>query len=175
MNDSARMWLPAHTLNCYEGDPLLRSWLTERALLTERMRRECGAAFRLQVVDESRTPAGFVRCIELLVDERPWIYAETTVPADTLRQHDWLRRLGTRPLGEWLRDRPDVTREDLEFCRVYDDDAQVARALSRAQIGSQPLWVRRARFAVAAAPFVLHELYFPYIGLRSVASQAAAS
>jgi chorismate lyase len=169
------MWLPGHALNCYEGDPLLRSWLTEPGLLTERMRRECGTAFRLNVIGESRSPAGFSRTIELLVDERPWIYAETTVPTDTLREHDWLRRLGTRPLGEWLRERSDITREELEFCRVYDDDAQVARALSRAQIAAQPLWVRRTRLAVAGAPFVLHELYFPYIGLRSVASQAAAS
>jgi chorismate lyase len=153
----------------------MRSWLTEPGLLTERMRRECGTAFRLNVIDESLSSTEFRRAIELLVDDRAWIYAETTVPAATLQQHDWLRRLGTRPLGEWLRDRPDITREDLEFCRVYDDDAQVARALSRAQIDSQPLWVRRTRLAVAGAPFVLHELYFPYIGLRTAATRAAAS
>jgi chorismate-pyruvate lyase len=175
MNDSARMWLPARTLNCYEGDPLLRSWLTERALLTERMRRECGAAFRLQVVDESRTPAGFVRCIELLVDERPWVYAETTVPADTLAKQPGLASLGLRPLGEWLQARNDVTRAEPEFCRTYDDDPQVGRALARAQLSPQPLWVRRSHIAIGGAPFVLHELFLPTIGVRPSAARAVAT
>ncbi len=175
MNDSTRMWLPAHALNCYEGDPLLRSWLMERALLTERLRRECGQAYRLHVIDESRQAATFVRTIELLADERPWVYAETRVPNDTLALHPWLAQLGSRPLGEWLQARGDVTRAEPEFCRAYDDDPQIGRALARARIAPQPLWVRRTHLTVAGAPFILDEIFFPYIGVRSAPARAATS
>jgi chorismate-pyruvate lyase len=167
LNETSRMWLPGHALNCYEGDPRLRSWLLEPGLLTARLQRECGAAYRLNVVAETRDDAGFTRTIELLVFDVPWIYAETRVPAATLRVHPWLTQLGTKPLGEWLAERGDITRAELEYCRVYDDDPLVGRALARSKLPAQPLWVRQTRLAVGAAPFLLHEVFYPHTGAHA--------
>jgi chorismate-pyruvate lyase len=169
------MWLPGHALNCYESDPVLRSWLAEESVLTQRLTRECGAAFRLRVVGENGVEGGWRRQIELLVDDIPWLYAETDVPGATLAQHRWLAELGTRPLGERLAERRDVTRAPLEFCKVYDDDPLVTRALARARIASQPLWVRRSRLALGDAPFILYEVFYPHTGRRAVRAQEAVS
>jgi chorismate-pyruvate lyase len=169
LNETFRMWLPGHALNCYEGDPRLRSWLLEPGLLTARMQRECGAAYRLNVIDEQRDDSGFTRIIELLVSDVPWIYAETRVPAATLTAHPWLAQLGRKPLGEWLAARKDIVREELEYCRAYDDDPLVGRALARTKLAPQPLWVRQTRLAVGAAPFVLHEVFFPHTGAHAAA------
>ncbi len=175
MNDATRMWLPAHALNCYEGDPVLRSWLTEESILTRRLQRECGAAFRMQVLEQRPADGGWLRAIELLVDDSVWLYAETAVPAATLAQHPWLATLGTRPLGEYLAERSDASREPLEYCKVYDDDPLVGRALTRARIAPQPLWVRRSKLAIGTAPFVLHEVFFPHTGRRAPAAMQVAS
>jgi chorismate--pyruvate lyase len=166
LDDSARMWLPGHALNCYEGDALLRSWLTEPDLLTQRLARECGTAYRMRVVAQTHDAGGFTRAIELLVDDLPWVYAETRVPEPTLAAHQWLTQLGNRPLGEWLAERQDLTRSELEFCKVFPDDPLVARALARARLAPQALWVRRTCFAVSGAPFVLRELFYPHTGTR---------
>jgi hypothetical protein len=44
---AAAMWLPASALNCYVGDPALRSWLLTPGLLTQRIRDAAGDGFAM--------------------------------------------------------------------------------------------------------------------------------
>ncbi len=162
----ALLWLPAQALNCYEGDARLRSWLLEPGVLTRRMRRIAGGQFRLNVIQETTDAAGRVRAIELCAGARAWLYAETRIPAATLSAHSWLATLEGRALGEVLATRDDVRREPLEFARELESSAPIARALARRpSLAPQPLWIRRSRYQVGGAPFVLHEVFYPDTGM----------
>ena len=164
---STTMWLPAQALNCYEGDARLRSWLTEPGLLTQRMRAIGGPAFRLNVIREETNASGHLREIELLCAGQPWLYAETRVPATTLAAHRWLCELGGSALGEVLAARADVDREPLAFALESPESPLVSRALARARLAPQSLWVRRSSFTVGGSPFVLHEIFHPRIGVMA--------
>jgi chorismate lyase len=159
------MWLPAQALNCYEGDARLRSWLTEPGLLTGRMRTLGGQAFALCIVRERTGAEGHLRAIELKCGPRVWLYAETQVPAATLELHPWLGRLQGAALGEVLARRDDVRREAFEFARLESGEPLIARALARAGLEPQALWVRRSRYEVGGHPFVLQEVFYPGTGV----------
>ncbi|MGB8327806.1 MAG: chorismate lyase [Steroidobacteraceae bacterium] len=161
---ATKMWLPAQALDCYEGNARLRSWLTEDGLMTARMRAAGGAAFRLNVIGEATDATGHLRAIELLCGDRVWLYAETRVPAPTLARHPWLARIGKAALGEVLAARTDLARDPFEFARELPESQVVSRALERAGLTAQPLWVRRTRYQVGGAPFVLREVFFPGTG-----------
>ena len=164
-SDDAKLWLPGTALDCYEGNPALRGWLQTPGLLTQRIREAAGAAYRMTLVaarDEG--PAGHVREIEMGRGEVVWMFARTTVPRATLDRHPWLASLGTQTLGEALQAHGRVTRSDFDFARLCDDMPLVGRALQRAGLAAQPLWVRRSTFAVDGLPLMLHEVFLPQIG-----------
>lgn len=171
MNDTATtsaaaegMWLPAHALNCYEGDASVRAWLMTQGLLTERVRAQCGAEFFLRVVHEGPAGSGHLRAIELGTRTTPWIYAETQVPAATLARHPWLGEIGGVSLGEKLAGHDGVTRTDYQFARLTPDAPIVARALARIDAAAQPLWVRRFQFFVEGAPLTVQEVFVLGLG-----------
>jgi chorismate-pyruvate lyase len=161
-DDAAHLWLPASALNCYEGDAVLSSWLREPGLLTQRMRGECGAAFNMRVVREAREGVEHVREIELCCGERAWVFAQTRIPRNTASQHPWLLELGENALGETLATRTGVQRTEFEYARLPGDLPLIARALERAGLGAQSLWVRRSRFLVGGASLL--EVFLPPIG-----------
>lgn len=158
------LWLPAEALNCYEGDTLLRSWLTTPGLLTERVRAASGTAFSLTVLAEDTQHGEHRRVIVLGTRAAPWIYAETTIPDATLAQHPWLARMGEVSLGETLTAHGGTTRSGFAFARLMPETPFVARALACAARPPQPLWVRRSDFEVRGAPLTVQEAFLPGIG-----------
>ena len=165
-SDDAKLWLPGHALNCYEGDAALRAWLLTPGLLTQRIREAAGADYRMALVTaRDDGAAGHVREIEMRCGDTVWMFARTAVPRATLEAHPWLATLGTTTLGEAMQAHGSrVTRSDFDYAKLYDDVPVVRRALERAGLANQPLWVRRSGFTVDGLPLALQEVFLPQIG-----------
>jgi len=166
------LWLPAGALGCYEGDARMRSWLVTPGLLTERVRAIAGAAFSLVVLGEDASHGEHRRTILLGTRAVPWIYAETSIPDASLATHPWLARMGEVSLGEELTARGG-TRSDFAYARLMPDAPLVARALARAALPPQALWIRRSEFSIAGAPLTVQEAFLPGIGVAGLDMHAA--
>jgi chorismate-pyruvate lyase len=86
------------------------------------------------------------------------------VPQATLSDHPWIKDLGETALGEALEMRGGVRRTKFAYARLSADVPLVGRALARAGLSSQPLWVRRSRFFVEGGPLLVQEVFFPHTG-----------
>lgn len=165
LNDDAQMWLAGHALNCYEGSARLRSWLQTPGLLTERIRNSAGSSYRMTVLAEQTTGADHVREVEMACGDVLWMFARSLVPAATLAQHPWLAHIGGTSLGEALAQHPStVERSDFSYARLTPQFELVARALDRARVSHDALWIRRSTFSIDGAPLHLREVFLPEIG-----------
>jgi chorismate lyase len=118
-------------------------------------------------------PAGvlWTREVLLLLDGVPVVWARSVLQAGALRGA-WraLRGFGTRPLGDWLFQRPDLRRGPLELRRLGGAHVlarAAARALSRAgfeHAACTPLWARRSAFLRRGCALELTELFLPAAG-----------
>ncbi len=163
---AAVMWLPASALNCYVGDPAMRSWLLTPGLLTQRIREAAGDGFAMHCLHEGLLDGEHVREIDMCCDGVVWMFAHTRVPVATLKAQPWLGQIGTRTLGEALADRQNLRREDFRYAQLYPDSWLTERALRHARLAPQPLWVRHSAFNVDGSPFDLYEAFLPTIGRR---------
>lgn len=165
-------WLTHHSVREAQIDSLMQSWLLEKGLLTERLRGLCGAHFRLEVLhgpsigwdslaptDSPTATNGFRREVVMWCDDKPCIYANTTVSESTASMHPWLRTLGTEPLGERLQSLADVTRSDFEFTCV-EAGAAAVHSLGNASVTGE-LWARRSRFAIQSDELTVIEVFLP--------------
>jgi chorismate-pyruvate lyase len=163
---AAAMWLPASALNCYVGDPAMRSWLLTPGLLTQRIREAAGDGFAMHCLHEGLLDGEHIREIDMCCDGVVWMFAHTRVPVATLKAQPWLGQIGTRTLGEALADRQNLRREDFRYAQLYPDSWLTERALRHARLPPQPLWVRHSAFNVDGSPFDLYEAFLPTIGRR---------
>ena len=122
-----------------------------------------GAAFSLQVLAEGEHDGAHRRAIILGTQARPWIYAETSIPDETLARHPWLARMGEVSLGETLASHG-ATRSAFAYARLMPDAPLVARAIAETGQAAQPLWVRHSEFAVQGATLTVQEVFLPAIG-----------
>jgi chorismate--pyruvate lyase len=140
----------------------LYGWLTDTGLLTARLRRQCGANFRLTVIEDHvgaqpGSSTDKLRRIVLWCGDQPCIYAETLLPLTTTAEHPWLKELGDEPLGETLQTRSDVTRGSFEF-------ALLTAAQLPADLPAQTdaaLWARRSEFFVGNTSLLVTEVFLP--------------
>lgn len=160
-------------------DRRLRGWLESDGSLTRRLRRLGGRAFRLQVLGEAWQPssaedvrtlgsaAARVRVRQVLLSARgvPLVFASTRMPPETLARHPWLGRLGQKPLGEALADRPDIQRTPFEFASLTSEHPLLAAMPEDIEIVPGSLWCRRSRFVIGASPILVYEVFMP--GLAS--------
>jgi len=142
--------------------PVLLNWLTDPGLLTARLRQQCGADFRLEVIEAiaHQPPAGpheELRRIVLWCGDQPCIYAETLLPEPTTAAHPWLKELGNEPLGETLQTRSDVSRSGFEYALLAP--AQMPFTLSGQN--DADLWARRSSFFVGGTSLLVTEIFLP--------------
>lgn len=172
-------WQPAARLRRSEPPgTALRDCLLGRGSLTARLRAECarrGAAFAVRVLREGDTrllseetdalglrrgETAWVREVQLLAGDTPWVYARTVIPRRTLRGHGrMLTGLGTRPLGAVLFADPGVVRGPLQVARL-DLRCPLARR-ARAGTAGLPLWGRRSTFHIDGRPLLVCEVFLP--------------
>lgn len=152
----------------------LRGWLLEPGSLTRRLRAECPAPFRLELLglawarpmgDEAAAlgrPAyesAMVREVTLCCGDEAMVFARTVIPRASMEQGlGWLGRIGTRPLGDILFADPGTTRSPVEVVRV--PRGHVLRRRSRAPAGAA-LWGRRSLFVLRGRPLLVSEFFLP--------------
>lgn len=155
----------------------LHEWLAGEGLLTERVRCACPGTAALRVVDEYRAtlPAaeaalletdpggGFFREIHLTCDDRPWVFAQTLVPAATLAAAPWLAHMGEEALGPRLARAPGASRGPLEFARLLPGDPLYRRASAGATRTVTELWARRATYRLSGLGLVVQEVFLPEV------------
>ncbi|MBI5451102.1 MAG: chorismate lyase [Gammaproteobacteria bacterium] len=169
----------------------LRPWLLHDASLTARLRRVCAGPLTVSVRSQrwqrplrserlalglAETEFALVRQVVLSCGDRPWVFARTVLPRQTVRGHgSCLARLGNRPLGELLFTHRDVVRDTPEIAcvtRRQDQYRQVAAALLES---AAAIWGRRARFYFAGQPLLVSEWFGTALGVGvPVRSEAAA-
>jgi len=155
----------------------LANWLFDRGSLTQRLREICADRFRVRVLrqewtrpdhDEAHalqlrmTTWAWVREVQLLCGDQPWVFARTLIPALTLggrgRQ---LTRLGSRPLGEVLFADPTVRRGPVEVARIGPDQRLHHRAFANCNEPPDTIWARRSLFWMDSSPLLVCEIFLP--------------
>ena len=155
-------------------------WLLDTESLTHRVRQACGGLFRVRVLDQGwgrplRSEArvlqlrGGERClvreVQLLCDERPWVFARTIIPATTLTGPQLrLMRLGSRPLGAVLFADPSMRRGAVQIAAITARHGMFARATRELKQRPAQIWGRRSVFRVADKPLLVSEIFLPGLG-----------
>ena len=170
-------WKPhSHYLRTDIPRPLSH-WLLDTASLTLRLQQLCPGKFRVRVLsqasgrptlDEVRAlgmqPNGkaIIRQVQLLCDERPWVYARTIIPVTSLRgKLKRLAHLGTRPLGGMLFADPGMRRERVELACIRKGESIYMAATRNLRARPAAIWGRRSVFRIANKPLLVSEVFLP--------------
>jgi chorismate--pyruvate lyase len=162
----------------------LADWLLDSGSLTRRLRQICPNQFRVRILwqgwdrpsfDEARVLGlrlgawAWIREVQLLCDDQPWVFARTLIPARTLRGRGCrLTRLGTRPLGEVLFTDSGVRRGPVEIARIATGQRLHRRALTDQAEPPDALWGRRSVFWIAERPLLVCEIFLPDLPVAPV-------
>lgn len=173
------VWRIATRLHRRDVPELALRWLLDPASLTRRIRAACTGQFRVEVLAEGwarpeysearelgiRTGSwGFVREVQLLCDEHPWVYARTVIPRSTLTgPQRQLTRLKTRPLGEVLFADPTMRRGPVEIARLTPCDKLYPAATRHLAPRPEAVWGRRSLFTLSGKPLLVCEVFLPGI------------
>lgn len=157
-----------------ERPAVLWDWLLDPASLTQRLQSVCGE-FRVEVLqsawlrpshDELRTlglradQRALVREVYLLCDGRPWVFARTVIPRETLSgKYRRLTYLGSRSLGAVLFSDKTMRREEVHVAHLAPMHALYARAAHRLVHKPPGLWGRRSLFYLRGRPLLLSEIF----------------
>jgi chorismate--pyruvate lyase len=147
-----------------ESGTALREWLVYEGLLTLRMKRACGDAFRLQLL-ETQAGAGLmlarvdIRRVILWCGDHPCIYAESHLPPRALALLPALRQLGSDPLGETLQAQPGISRGPFEYATLHAP--RLPRPIE--ETACEMLWARRSCFEFGQSRLSVAEAFLPGI------------
>jgi len=156
--------------------PERADWLWDDSSLTRRLRASCSGDFRVRVLgqrrrrllpEESRLlqiprcETAIVREVLLCCEGRPWVFARTVIPLQTVRGPQWrLTRLGSRPLGEALFADRRVSRGELLPVHVLP--GQRLHCIVGSLTEREPLCGRRSLFWYPDnKPLLVTELFLP--------------
>ena len=166
-----------------EVPPGLPNWLLESGSLTRRVVQACGGGcFRVRLLHQGwgsplnserrllRTRRGvmmLIREVELLCDERPWVFARTLIPATSLqRSVRRLTQLGERPLGAVLFSDPKVHRGVTQIARLLPKHPLFQAACAHVEQSPESLWGRRTLFTLSGRPLLVNEIFLPELPAR---------
>ena len=111
-----------------------------------------------------RSETALIREVELLCDERPWVFARTLIPASSLSGGARrLAYLGERPLGAVLFADPTTRRGPVQLARLLPRHPMFAAAMDHMQDAPEELWGRRTLFHYAGKPILVNEIFLPGI------------
>lgn len=152
-------------------DSPLSEWLLSSGSLTQKLRSHC-TKFEVKVLGEGTlTPfngefpnqrQAWVREVLLCLDDVPWVFARTLIPANLLemKEADFLT-LGTRPLGELLFTKDAFTPGKIEVAH-FTPCSQLAKLMNTLdQTVTQELWGRRRYFSFNNEELIVSETFLP--------------
>jgi len=180
--------------NAYRSEPVWREatrwhrrdiaeatlrWLLDPASLTKRIQSACRGRFRVQVLEQGwfrpqqnemqvlgirNHSWAFVREVQLLCDEHPWVFARTVIPRTTLTgPRRRLTRLKSRPLGAVLFADPTMERGPVEIARLTPVDRLYPQVVHDLPAPPAVIWGRRSVFTLAGHPLLVSEIFLPGI------------
>jgi chorismate lyase len=172
-------WHEATRLHRREVPDSVLHWLLDPASLTRRIQLACGGRFRVAVLAEGWARPqvneaevlgmreqvwGFAREVQLLCDEKPWVFARTVIPRTTLvGSNRRLTRLKTRPLGAVLFADPTMERGPVEIARITPCDRLYPHAIHHLANHPEAIWGRRSVFTLSGKPLLVSEIFLPGI------------
>ncbi|WP_375671082.1 chorismate lyase [Bartonella sp. SD1336NMGDW] len=133
----------------------IRNWLMESGSMTLRLKKYCTCLqiqpqrecfiTRDKLTDEAEhlpeSARYWLREIILMGDNKPWLLGRTVIPQETLLHNQALMHLGTVPLGHYLFNHDQLTRD---YIHIGQQDV---------------LWARRSRLRLTGKPLLLTELF----------------
>lgn len=134
----------------------IRDWLMELGSMTLRLKKYCTCIHiepqrECFITGDKLTEEGkhlpqsaryWLREVILMGDNQPWLLGRTVIPQETLSEHHHaLMHLGTAPLGQYLFNNKDLTRD---YIHIGQHDA---------------LWARRSRLRLTGKPLLLTEVF----------------
>ena len=157
-----------------------RSWLGDRASLTERLR--ASGAFAVVVLNQRLgTPSrdevdelglrpgqpAWIREVALHCDGQPVVFAHSVLPRRPLGpMNRWLARLGNRSLGALLFAHPRFARGNMQVRRLdirHPLFQAAVRALRLPSSYTGVLWARRSLFTFNARSLLVTEIFSPAV------------
>ncbi len=150
-------------------DQHTKGWLCGQGSLTALLKQASQDRFAVKVLDEHEQAIAnnslrgefgplaadhlfWSRKVALFGCDQPWVLAHTLMPAHSeLSQLREVRELGSRPLGEFLFDHPELRRSHLLFTR-HDSG----------------IWGRKSLFFLFGKPIMVAEFFLPELLRRPV-------
>lgn len=173
------LWQPLTRLRHAQIPEQVHCWLQDPASLTKRMQRACDGEFRVNVLrqqwdrpmlNESQVlhrPAaqyGMTREVQLLCAGRPWVFARTIIPLQTLSGSERrLMYLHDRPLGALLFADNTMRRGPVEVACLRTGDRLFTRATHGMKTPPRAIWGRRSVFYLHDKPLLVSEIFLPPI------------
>jgi len=149
-----------------------RPWLFDSGSLTKRLLEASHQQFNVRVLRQYQgktTPEEqfalnlrarslpFVREVELLCFDTPWVFARTLIPLSTLTGGaKALTQLGSKPLGAALFNSPYVSRGAIIVKKIHSSLLPLSQ-----DIDPQWLWGRHSVFYINQAPLLVNEIFLP--------------
>lgn len=149
-------------------------WLLEEDSLTEKLKACSEGDFAVRVLSQrfgfprkderhrlglSFRQAALIREVLLICQGKPWVYARTIVPVDSLQGRlRFLRTLGNVSLGAKLFKHPQLARSHFEIAKFLPD--QVDSGLEALMEG-KPAYGRRSLFTLFDKKILVAEVFLP--------------
>ena len=120
-----------------------------------------------RILGMPRGLTALLREVELLCDERPWVFARTLIPATSLTGGARrLAHLGDKPLGAVLFADRNTRRLAVEVARIGPRHGLFHAACSHMEELPEAVWGRRTLFAFAGQRLLVNEIFLPTIPER---------
>ncbi|MDO9372682.1 MAG: chorismate lyase [Gammaproteobacteria bacterium] len=173
------IWRPSRSVPRAARPAVLWRWLLDPASLTRRLQAVCGE-FRVEVLQSAwLRPAHDERCalglradqralvreVYLLCDGKPWVFARTVIPRETLSgKYRRLTHLGSRSLGAVLFSDQTMRRGEVHVAHLAPAHTLYTRAAQRLARKPPGLWGRRSLFYLRGRPLLLSEIFLHDMG-----------
>ncbi len=174
-------WLRKHQLLFRQPSNELRCWLFDATSLTRRVQQACAGTFSVRVEQQGwgrprldeylalglrQRRKALIREVHLLCDGRPWVFARTVIPVNTLSgKQRHLAHLGNRPLGAVLFADPHMVRGPVEVAPIQNGHRLYAAAVQGLKRRPEEIWGRRSVFRLGGKPLLVSEYFLPGIGV----------
>jgi len=104
---------------------------------------------------------GLMRETFLTCGDRPWVYARTIIPPQTLQGSRRLVRWGNQPLGNYLFSDKLTYRGKIEIAELKTSTTPYSPIYNLAIAEDSTLWGRRSLFYIRNKPLLLTEIFLP--------------
>jgi chorismate--pyruvate lyase len=173
------VWHPLERMPHSRIPAAVLCWLRDPASLTRRLQHACAGDFSVRLLyqgwgramrNESRALGvrshhlSLLRQVQLLCDDKPWVYARTVIPRSTLSGRERrLAFLGNRPLGALLFADPSMRRGPVEVACIRREHPVFTLATQGLAHPPVNIWGRRSVFTLHDKPLLVSEIFLPDI------------